>query len=83
MTGVEELTAEAISSFLLPPPGPEKDDSSLKKEKKDRLREAFLRFHPDKFEGRFMARVNDKEKEKVREAIGQISRVLNLLMGES
>jgi hypothetical protein len=87
-TGVEELTADAISSFLLPPHvvGPEADDAtkilSLKKEKKDRLREAFLRFHPDKFEGRFMRRVNEKEKERVREAIGQISRVLNLLMGE-
>jgi len=81
MTGVEELTAEAISSFLLPP-HVEKDDLSVKKEKKDRLREAFRRFHPDKFEGRFMGRVNENDKEKVREAIGQISRVLNLLMGE-
>jgi hypothetical protein len=83
-TGVEELTAEAISSFLLPPHvlGPEVNENlSLKKEKKDRLREAFLRFHPDKFEGRFMQRVKEQEKERVREAIGQISRVLNLLMG--
>lgn len=87
-TGVEELTAEAISSFLLPPHvvGSEVADTtknlSLKKERKDRLREAFLRFHPDKFEGRFMRRVNENEKERVREAIGQISRVLNSLMGE-
>lgn len=89
-TGVEELTAEAISSFLLPPHvdvmKPEMDDAmknlTQKKERKDRLREAFLRFHPDKFEGRFMRRVNENEKERVREAIGQVSRVLNLLMGE-
>jgi hypothetical protein len=84
-TGVEELTAEAISSFLLPSHVVGDDATknlSLKKEKKDRLREAFLRFHPDKFEGRFMRRVNENEKERVRDAIGQISRVLNLLMGE-
>ena len=88
-TAVENLTAEAISSFLLPvvaPPivGPELDDAakdlSLKKEREDRLREAFLRFHPDKFEGRFMRRIDEKEKERVREAIGQISRVLNSLI---
>jgi len=91
-TAVEDLTAEAISSFLLPvvaspTVGREMDDAandiSLKKERKDRLREAILRFHPDKFEGRFMRRINEKEKESVHEAIGQISRVLNSLMGAS
>lgn len=85
-TSVEDLTAEAISSFLLPVVAAvaetESDMVMKKKERKDRLREAFLRFHPDKFEGRFMRRVKEDEREKVREAIGQVSRVLNSLMGE-
>ncbi|KAF9486013.1 hypothetical protein BDN70DRAFT_846982 [Pholiota conissans] len=83
---VDDLTAEAISSFLLPViaavAGVEDDLATKKKERKDRLREAFLRFHPDKFEGRFMRRVKEEHRERVREAIGQVSRVLNSLMGE-
>ncbi|PPQ75185.1 hypothetical protein CVT26_008793, partial [Gymnopilus dilepis] len=54
-----------------------------RKERKDRLREAFLRFHPDKFEGRFMRRFREEERERVREAIGQVSRVLNGLLAQS
>ncbi|KAF8161318.1 hypothetical protein B0H34DRAFT_781867 [Crassisporium funariophilum] len=85
--GVEELTAEAIATFLLPSVGgagvgavvPEEE---RKKERKDKLRETFLRFHPDKFEGRFIKRIKESERQKVREAIGQVSRVLNTLMGE-
>ncbi|KAF8911515.1 hypothetical protein CPB84DRAFT_1812351 [Gymnopilus junonius] len=75
-----ELTEEAISTFLLPNAELERDGAAVKKERKERLREAFLRFHPDKFEGRFMKRVKESKREKVREAIGQVSRVLNALM---
>lgn len=82
----EELTADAIASFLLPVAGEVSsqnvDQVAKKKERKDRLRETFLRFHPDKFEGRFMKRIKKEEREKVREAIGQVSRALNSLMGD-
>lgn len=71
---VDELTADAITAFLLPAG---KEDREKRKEK---IRESFLRFHPDKFEGRFMKFVKENEKEKVQEAIGQVSRVLNSLM---
>ena len=72
---VEELTAEAITAFLLPP------DKELDREKrKEKLRESILRFHPDKFEGRFMRFVKEGDREKVTEGIGQVSRVLNSLM---
>ncbi|KAF5321133.1 hypothetical protein D9619_001681 [Psilocybe cf. subviscida] len=82
---LEDLTADSITSFLLPvslSADRGDDDTAKKKDRKDRLREAFLRFHPDKFEGRFMKRIMGDEQEKVREAIGQVSRVLNSLMGE-
>jgi hypothetical protein len=72
---VAELTAEAITAFLLPA-GKEFD----REKRKEKLRESFLRFHPDKFEGRFMRFVKEGDKEKVKEAIGQVSRVLNSLM---
>lgn len=72
---VDDLTAEAITAFLLPA-GREFD----KEKRKEKLRESFLRFHPDKFEGRFMRIVRESEREKVKEAIGQVSRVLNSLM---
>ena len=68
---VEELTAEAITAFLLP---------AGKEGRKEKLRESILRFHPDKFEGRFMKLIKDDEKVKVKEAIGQVSRVLGSLM---
>lgn len=70
----KEFTKDAITAFLLA--GLDVD----KKGRKDILRETFLRYHPDKFEGRFMRRVRPGDKERVREAIGQISRVLNHLL---
>ena len=72
---IDELTAEAITAFLLPA---EKEFD--KEKRKEKLRESFLRFHPDKFEGRFMRFVKEDDREKVKEAIGQVSRVLNSLM---
>ncbi|KAI0628395.1 hypothetical protein C8Q77DRAFT_1162138 [Trametes polyzona] len=81
---LEDLTAEAIAAFLLPPserPVPE-DAEAAKKERKEKLRETMLRFHPDKFEGRVMRLVRDSDKELVKEAVGIVARTLNTLMGE-
>ncbi|KAH6913989.1 hypothetical protein BKA70DRAFT_1420761 [Coprinopsis sp. MPI-PUGE-AT-0042] len=66
----EDFSEESISTFLL-------DD---KQERKERLRETFLRFHPDKFEGRFMGRIIAADVDRVRETIGQVSRALNSLL---
>ncbi|KAJ7099572.1 hypothetical protein B0H15DRAFT_1018789 [Mycena belliarum] len=80
---LDDLTTEAIAAFLVPstPPGPviNVDD---RKHRKDKLRETFLRFHPDKFEGRLLKRVRQSDQEHVREAIGVVVRALNTLMGE-
>jgi len=80
---LDDLTTEAISTFILPPHsvGVTSEEAD-KKDRKDRLRETMLRFHPDKFEGRLMSRVKEREKNMVREAIGQVVRALNTLMGE-
>ncbi|KAG1824332.1 uncharacterized protein BJ212DRAFT_1319423 [Suillus subaureus] len=89
---LEHFTATAISAFLIPI----STISALaqdvgvslpihdreKKEKKEKLRETMLRFHPDKFEGRVMRKIIETDKDRVREAVGQVARVLNTLMGE-
>ncbi|GLB37718.1 hypothetical protein LshimejAT787_0407690 [Lyophyllum shimeji] len=77
---LEHLTKEAILEFLIPSTASREAD---KKERKERLRETFLRFHPDKFEGRFMRLVEDSERDAVRGAIGQVVRSLNALMSEN
>lgn len=69
---VEDLTPEAVSLFLF--------SEETKKERKDKLRETYLRFHPDKFESRLMKLVKPGEQEKVRLGMGQVVRILNDLM---
>ncbi|KAK7026719.1 hypothetical protein VNI00_015492 [Paramarasmius palmivorus] len=71
---LDDLNRDAITSFLLL--------STYDKERKDKLRETFLRFHPDKFEGRFLQRVRPDDQEKVRMGLASVVRVLNDLMGE-
>jgi hypothetical protein len=81
---VGDLTETAISEFLLPHmpnQGDQQEKSEVEwKERKGRLREAMLRFHPDKFDGRLMRRVKEGERESVRDGVGQVARVLNALM---
>ncbi|KAG6828528.1 hypothetical protein H0H92_007656 [Tricholoma furcatifolium] len=83
----EHLTTDAILEFLIPPSSRSMADPTKaevnKKERKEKLRETFLRFHPDKFEGRFMKLVRESERESVREAIGQVVRSLNTLMNDA
>ncbi len=81
---IEDITMEAVSAFLLPggrlPDSAARDDEAIKKERRDKLRETMLRFHPDKFEGRIMSRVREADKEVVREAVGRVARVINDLL---
>ncbi|KAF8229053.1 hypothetical protein L208DRAFT_1288640 [Tricholoma matsutake] len=79
---LEDLTAKDISDFLLATSSPPTTNvrEAQKKQRKEILKETFLRFHPDKFEGRFMARINRDEREAVKEAISQVVRALNSLM---
>ena len=48
---------------------------------RDRLKEQLLRWHPDRFESKWLSKVQDPdEKETVRRAAGQVVRGLNELM---
>ncbi|OSC98787.1 hypothetical protein PYCCODRAFT_1417115 [Trametes coccinea BRFM310] len=83
---IEDLTLEAISAFLLPPvqdAGRVENVETAKKDRKEKLRETMLRFHPDKFEGRIMRLVRDEDKELVKEAVGIVARTLNTLLNET
>ncbi|KAF7782697.1 hypothetical protein Agabi119p4_2073 [Agaricus bisporus var. burnettii] len=74
---MDNLTEEAITAFLLPV-----DVGESERSRKEVLREAFLRFHPDKFEGRIMRLVRESEREAVRQGISRVVVVLNKLMAE-
>ncbi|KAF8755658.1 hypothetical protein RHS01_05269 [Rhizoctonia solani] len=50
------------------------------KSRKERLRNAMLRWHSDKFEGRWMARIEEEDRPKVKEAVGAVARSLTELM---
>jgi hypothetical protein len=81
---LEDLTAKSISDFLFgtSPASLTGLRGEEKRQRKEILKETFLRFHPDKFEGRFLQRINRDERDAVKEAIGQVVRALNLLMDD-
>lgn len=81
---VDDLTVDAVSTFLLPSSiDDDKDPDVSRKDRRERLRDGMLRFHPDKFEGRVMPRVRADEQDVVREAVGVVARALNTLMAQA
>ncbi|KAF8601510.1 hypothetical protein BDV93DRAFT_397586, partial [Ceratobasidium sp. AG-I] len=72
--GPESITPQAVGAFLLSPL------HSQDKSRKERLRSAMLRWHSDKFEGRWMARIDESEQAMVKEAVGAVARSLTELM---
>ncbi|KAF8141212.1 hypothetical protein EV363DRAFT_3947 [Boletus edulis] len=80
---MEDIIPEAITTFLLPDidgVATSTKNDHYSRRNRDKLKETLLRFHPDKFEGRFMHRVPASDTEVVKEAVGQVARVLNVLM---
>lgn len=69
-SGPADLTPEAISTFLF------SQLHSLQLSRKERIRGAQLRWHPDRFR-RLMGRVKAEDKAKVEEAVGIVARCLN------
>ncbi len=73
---VEDLRPARIAMFLLSP------QHSEEQTRKDRIRNALRRWHPDRF-GRILAKVRDEDKEKVAEGAGIVARCLNNLLERS
>ncbi|KIJ39062.1 hypothetical protein M422DRAFT_210577 [Sphaerobolus stellatus SS14] len=74
--GIEGLSKEGIEGFLTE--GLEKEEEG--KTRKEKIREALLKWHPDKFEGKMGGRLNRKEKEMILEGVGIVARCLNDMM---
>jgi hypothetical protein len=75
-SATENLTTERISVFLLYG----LDGETETKTRKERIREALLRWHPDKFEGRMGAKLDTRDRDKVLDGVGIVARCLNELM---
>ncbi|KAF9222549.1 hypothetical protein BS17DRAFT_783022 [Gyrodon lividus] len=72
---VTDITAENITSFLMHPV------HSCKCSRRERIRGALLRWHPDRF-SRMLHRVVDSERSAVEEGVGVVTRCLNELLAK-
>jgi hypothetical protein len=72
----DTLSRQSISTFLLSPL------HSVGKPRKQRLREALLLYHPDRFVAKWMGLVREKDAPGVQEAVGRVARVLTGLVEE-
>ncbi|KAF8706595.1 hypothetical protein RHS03_04686, partial [Rhizoctonia solani] len=72
----DALSKQTVSAFLLSPL------HSIGKPRKQRLREALLLYHPDRFVSKWMGRVKKEDTRAVQEAVGRVARVLTALVEE-
>lgn len=87
-SSADDLTPDAIAAFLLADSRSGSGSAAGEKPKKQRLKEALLLWHPDRFEGRWLPLIradgpgetDDSERERVRAAVGVVARHLNQLM---
>jgi hypothetical protein len=79
ITSIEQLKVLPIASFVLSP------HHSEGKSRKDRIKAELLRWHPDRFNGRFLERVSDivppggedSERTRVKACVGEVARCLS------
>lgn len=76
---VSQLTVDAISTFLFFPEEDGLDEAGRARKRKDELRKTMLRFHPDKFEGRVIPRIQDGERAAAREGANAVTRAVRTL----
>jgi hypothetical protein len=78
-TQKEDLTLEAVADYVFAPLRLHHDRAMSK----ERLKEIIRRWHPDRFEVKYLTRVvNLHEREMVREGAGMVVRFLNDLLGK-
>lgn len=68
------LTVQQIATFLLSP------FHSQEKSHKERIRDALLRWHPDRFSGRFLNRVVEDEQAMVVQGLNMVTSILKGLL---
>jgi len=69
-----QITAQTVAQFLLSP------QHSQIKSRKLRLKEAMLRWHPDKFDQKWINKVPESQRAAVKECVGATARSLSALM---
>jgi hypothetical protein len=75
----EDLTSTHIGAYVLSQYYP--GDKS--KSTKDRIKEHIRRWHPDRFETKYLPKVREGDREKVKEGAGVVARVLNEMLTRS
>ncbi|EPQ53506.1 hypothetical protein GLOTRDRAFT_63094 [Gloeophyllum trabeum ATCC 11539] len=73
----EDITTVAISAYVLSP------HHQSDKSTKDRIKEHIRRWHPDRFETKYLPKVREDEQDKVKEGAGVVVRGLNELLTRS
>lgn len=73
----EDITTVAISAYVLSP------HHQSDKSTKDRIKEHIRRWHPDRFETKYLPKVRADEQDKVKEGAGVVVRGLNELLTRS
>jgi hypothetical protein len=75
----DDLTPEAVKEYIFAPLTIHRDRAIVK----DRLKDLIRRWHPDRFEVKYLARIADlHERETIREGAGVVARILNDLLGK-
>jgi hypothetical protein len=72
-----DLTSVALSDFFLSQHLP------AGRTTKERLRDALLRWHPDRFEGRYLDKIRPQDRQDVLEGVGIVVRYLNSILTTS
>ena len=73
----DDLTPEAIKEYIFAPLTVHRDNAIVK----DRLKDLIRRWHPDRFEVKYLARIADlHERETIRQGAGVVARILNDLL---
>ncbi|KAF9041324.1 hypothetical protein BJ165DRAFT_1612892 [Panaeolus papilionaceus] len=73
----DDLSAIFINAYIQSPHWPDKNKSF-----KDRIRDLIKRWHPDRFETKFLPKVLESEREKVQQGAGNVARNLNELLNK-
>lgn len=71
----EELTLQAMQAYVFSPHHPQR-----KKPARDVVKEYIKRWHPDRFENKYLPKVREDDREKVKEGAGLVARNLNELL---
>ncbi|KAF9475418.1 hypothetical protein BDN70DRAFT_864944 [Pholiota conissans] len=72
----DDITANHVTAYMRSPCWLDSD----KKSTKDRVKEHMKRWHPDRFETKYLPKVVESEKDRVKQGAGNVARLLSDLL---